>query len=186
MSKLIFYAEWLPLPKEDFRILAMLTEGGGFSGNLSDLCRYFLLSPQTANRTKLRSSIERLAAQNFLTYELTGRNYKIRLVPKEKAICIEPRWFEILKAHNYSSESVAWEQVLKVLLWVINNQEPIITNSMIADDLKISVSTIGAAKNVLEREFEAITRRKCSEKIAEDIFRTIGQELCASAWWNEG
>jgi len=183
MSRLTFYAEWLPLPKEDFRILAMLTERGGFCGNLSDLCRYFLLDTQTSHRNKLRHSIEILAEQNFLTYELTGRTYHIRLVPKEKEIHIKPQWFEALKAHNYNSEPVAWEQVLKVLLWVIDNQEPIITNSMIAEDLKISVSTIGAAKNVLEHEFEAITRKKCSEKLAEDFFRTIGHELHASAWW---
>ena len=88
-------------------------------------------------------------------------------------------------AHDYSSENVAWEQVLKVLLWVCNNKEPVIQNQMIADDLQVSVSTIGCAKNVLEYEYAAIRRRKVSEKIGDDFFRTIGQELEASAWWND-
>jgi hypothetical protein len=42
-----------------------------------------------------------------------------------------------------------------------------------------------SAKNVLDREYENITRRKRSEKIGVDSFRTIGQELAASAWWSE-
>lgn len=34
MEKVIFYWEWLPLPKAKFNILAMLAEqGGSFSGN---------------------------------------------------------------------------------------------------------------------------------------------------------
>ena len=55
---------------------------------------------------------------------------------------------------------------------------------MIADDLQVSVSTIGYAKNVLEYEYAAIRRRQVSEKIGDDFFRTIGQELAASAWWS--
>ena len=42
-----------------------------------------------------------------------------------------------------------------------------------------------AAKNVLEQEYQNITKRKVSEKKGEDFFRTLGQELAASAWWTE-
>ena len=61
----------------------------------------------------------------------------------------------------------------------------IVTNDMIAADLNISPSTVVAAKNVLEREYENITKRKVSEKQGENIFRTLGQELRTSAWWTE-
>ena len=41
MESIVFYDEWLPLPKAEFNILAMLAErGGSFSGNYSDMCRY--------------------------------------------------------------------------------------------------------------------------------------------------
>ena len=57
--------------------------------------------------------------------------------------------------------------------------------AMIAEDLNVSVSTVVSAKNVLEREYENITKRKISEKIGNDTFRNLGQELTAGAWWTE-
>ena len=86
--------------------------------------------------------------------------------------------------HGYSSEAVASAQVLKVFLWIAQNKQDIVTNNMIADALGVSVSTVVSAKNVLEREYENITKRKVSEKCG-DVFRSIGQELAAGAWWNE-
>ena len=49
MEKIVFFWEWLRLPKEEFNILMMLADmGGSFSGNLSEMCRYFHVS--TDNR----------------------------------------------------------------------------------------------------------------------------------------
>ena len=180
-----FYREWLPLDKREFRILAMLADKGEFSGNLSDLCDYFSLSRQQKNRNALRAAIEQLTTTGFITCEITGRTYHLQAIPKVTEIQIRREWFLRLKSHDYSSENVAWEQVLKTLLWVLQNKEPIVQNRMIEKDLKISISTIGCAKNVLQREYEAITRKKVSEKYGEDLFRTIGQELAASAWWKD-
>lgn len=70
-------------------------------------------------------------------------------------------------------------------MWIAENKMDIVTNDMIAADLSISASTVVSAKNVLEREYENITKRKVSEKLGENIFRTLGQELAAGAWWKE-
>lgn len=185
-KQLIFYREWLPLDKNKFRILAMLADKGQFCGNLSDLCRYFSLNSQTHTRNQLRESIRELTEQGFIESRLQGRTYTLQAVPKEEKLEILRPWFERLKAHDYHSESVAWEQVLKVYLWISANTAPVVTNDKIAAALRISVSTIGCAKNVLQREYEAITRRKVSEKVGEDFFQTIGQELTATAWWSNG
>lgn len=187
MSKrLIFYREWLPLAKSEFRILAMLADKGEFRGNLSDMCRYFSLNPQTHTRNQLRESIRELTERSFIESRLQGRTYTLQAVPKVEKLEMPRPWFERLKAHDYHSESVAWEQVLKVYLWISANTALVVTNDKIAAALGISVSTIGCAKNVLQRECEAITRRKVSEKIGEDFFQTIGQELIATAWWSNG
>lgn len=185
MEKVIFYREWFPLQKQEFRIMAMLADVGVFEGNLSDLCRYFSLSPQTRNRNQLRSSIEYLQSQGFIKCEAKGRKFIIKAVPKEHEIEMQREWMAHLKNHDYSSESVAWEQVLKEYLWITDNKSPIVTNAEIAADLGVSTSTLGYAKNVLEHEYNAITRKKVSEKIGEDAFRSIGQELSAAAWWEE-
>lgn len=183
-----FFREWLPLAKSDFRILALLADKGDFEGNLSDLCRCFSLDTQTKNRNKLREAILRLAAAGLILHKEKGRTHQLTLVPQAHGIEFPRAWYEILRQHDYNSESVSWEAVVKVALWIQDNQLPVVTNDMIAQDLDISVGTIGAAKNVLEREYQAITRKKISEKIGEDrqgqaLYRTIGQELNSCAWW---
>lgn len=183
-GKITLYREWLSLDKKQFRILAMLADKGEYTGNLSTLCDYFSLTRQQHNRNTLRTAIEQLAAAGYINYTTAGRTYHITAVPKAIAITIPREWLQRLIAHDYSTEDVAWEQVLKVLLWVCDNKKPVIQNQMIADDLQVSVSTIGYAKNVLEYEYAAICRKKVSEKIGDDFFRTIGQELAASAWWS--
>ena len=55
---------------------------------------------------------------------------------------------------------------------------------MIAASLKISESTVCAAKNVLQYEYENITRKKVYSWWGDDCFCT-GQELAANAWWTD-
>lgn len=186
MEQIIFYAEWLSLPKAEFNILTMLAEqGGSFSGNLSDLCRYFTVTPQQRNRNALRSAIETLTSKGFITSHLNGRTYHLKLIPKEKEIkAIKPLIQSVLR-HDYSSEAVAAAPVIKVLLWVICNEQPVVTNMEIAADLGISESTVCSAKNVLQKEYETLTKKKVSVKLGEDFFKTLGQELAASAWYTE-
>ena len=186
MEKVIFYLEWLPLPKAQFNILAMLAEqGGSFSGNYSDMCRYLNVTPQSRNRDALRTAIETLSSKGFIEWESRGRTQHLKLIPKAKEVMLPRRWVQSVIRHDYSSESVAFTQVLKVFTWIAWNKMEIVTNDMIAADLNISPSTVVAAKNVLEREYENITKRKVSEKQGENIFRTLGQELRTSAWWTE-
>lgn len=184
MDNIVFFREWFPLQKQEFRILTMLADKGEFKGNLSDMCRYFSLSPQDKHRKQFRTSIQKLQEEGFIECEISGRTYTLRPIPKAEKLEIPREWMERIKAHEYSSESVAWEQVLKVLLWIVGNKKEVITNEMIESDLGISTSAIGYAKNVLQREYNAITRRKVSDKLGENIFRTRGQELAAVAWWS--
>ena len=53
---IMFYKEWLPLPKAEFNILAMLAEQGGtFSGNYTDMCSYLTVTSQSKNRQRLQA-----------------------------------------------------------------------------------------------------------------------------------
>lgn len=186
MEQITFYAEWLSLPKAEFNIMTMLAEqGGSFSGNLSDMCRYFTVTPQQKNRASLRSVIESLTSKGFITSGLNGRTYHLNLVPKEKEIKAVKPLIQSITRHDYSGEAVAAAPVIKVLLWVIRNQKPVVTNAEIAADLGISESTVCSAKNVLQKEYETLTQKKVSVKTGEDFFVTLGQELSASAWYTE-
>ena len=186
MEKAIFYRERLPLPKAEFNIREMLAkQGGSFSGNYSDMCRYLGVTRQNNNRQTLRAAVESLAAAGFITHESRGRTQILKVIPKATEIPLPRSWVQSVIHHDYSSESVAFAQVLKVFAWIAHNEMPVVTNDMIAADLNTSTSTVVSAKNVLEREYENITKRKVSEKLGESIFRTLGQELRTSAWWTE-
>ena len=185
MENVAFYREWLPLNKKEFRILAMLADfGGEYHGNLTDMCRYFSVSPQHKNREALREAIQHLTDRHYIESSVIGRTYSLRIIPKEKEIALPREWFERVRTREYSSESVSWEAVIKLLLWLIaHNPEVMITNQQIADDLDVSVSVVVSAKNVLEKDFEAIVKQMISDKLGEDFFIRRGQKIELSAWW---
>ena len=186
MERAIFYWEWLPLPKAEFNILAMLAEqGGSFSGNYSDMMRYLGVTRQNNNRQTLRAAVESLAAAGFITHRSQGRTQILKILPKATEIPLPRAWVQSVIRHDYSSESVAFAQVLKVFAWIAGNKMEIVTNDMIASDLNISASTVVSAKNVLNREYENITKKRISEKLSGTTFRNLGQELRANAWWTE-
>lgn len=185
MEQIVFYNEWLPLPKAEFNIMAMIAEhGGAYAGNLSDMCRYLTVTPQSRNRNQLRSAIESLTSKGFLSCETRGRTYHLKVVPRETEVKLPRFWVQSVIHHDYSSESVAFAPVLKVFLWIMQNSMDVVTNAMIAAELGISESTVCSAKNVLQYEYENIARRKVSQKWG-DGFRSLGQELAANAWWTE-
>ena len=187
MEQVIFYREWLPLPKAEFNILAMLAERGGtFSGNYSDMCRYLGVTPQNSNRRRMQTAIENLVATGFITCESQGRTHSLKTIPKATKIPLPRSWVQSVIRHDYSGESVAFAQVLKVFVWIAECAgDMVVTNGQIAAELNTSVSTVVSAKNVLEREYENITKKRMSEKLGEDFFVNLGQELRANAWWTE-
>lgn len=186
MEKVIFYREWLPLPKAEFNVLAMIAEqGGSFSGNYADMCRYLNVSVQDSNRKALQRAVKSLVSNGFIIHESNGRTQYLEIVPKEKVIYLPRTWVQSVIHHDYSTEKVAFAQVLKVFMWIVQNKLPVVTNEMIAAELGVSVSTVVSAKNVLDHEYKNILKKKVSEKLGENTFRTLGQELAAGAWWEE-
>ena len=185
MEKVTFYREWLPLPKAEFNVLTMIAEQGGtFSGNYTEMCRYLGVTPQDRNRKVLQAAIESLDSKGFITWDSRGRTQLLKVIPKATVIELPRQWVRSVINHDYSSESVAFAQVLKVFMWIVQNKEPVVTNKQIANRLNISESTVCSAKNVLQYEYENITKRKVSEKWGDD-FISLGQELAASAFWKE-
>ena len=185
MEKATFYREWLPLRKAEFNVLTMIAEQGGtFSGNYTEMCRYLGVTPQDRNRKVLQAAIESLDSKGFITWDSRGRTQMLKVIPKATVIELPRQWVRSVINHDYSSESVAFAQVLKVFMWIVQNKEPVVTNKQIANRLNISESTVCSAKNVLQYEYENITKRKVSEKWGDD-FISLGQELAASAFWKE-
>lgn len=180
---LTFFAEWLSLPKEQFRILVMLADLCEFRGTLSDMCRYFSVDPQTNNRNRLRVAIDELTHHCFIKATRAGNTYQIALIPKETEITMPAEWVARIRRHEYNAEGVAWENVLKVQLWLMQNANgTFVTNDEIAMGVDTSVSQVCSAKNVLEREYRALVKDYAYWNTG-NTFRRKGQVIDMSAWW---
>ena len=144
MEEIIFYWEWLSLPKAQFRLLAMIAVSGGtFEGNLTDMCNYLSVTPQSHNRVKIKTALEALTSAGYIEWEQSGRTHHLEIIPKETEIKIPLELAKSIINHEYSSEEqVAWEQVLKLYIWIVHNDLDIVKNKMIAEALSTSESTV--------------------------------------------
>lgn len=183
-KNVIFYREWLPLPKEQFRILIHLVRNGSFSGNLSDLCRYFSLNPQNKTRARIRNAINELTEKGIIECKREGRNYLLTIVPREKEICLRAQWLDSILRADFSV-SVSSEVVIKLLLWFIDRGTKMFTNEEVSNDLNISVTTINNARRVLLDDFEVITQKYVSTVTEEGEIHRVGQIVEVSAWMKE-
>lgn len=187
-EKVRFYREWLPLPKNDFRVLAMLADkGGSFKGSLADICRCLSISTgQAKTNAILRASIDSLTTNGYIKSQREKNTYHLEIVPKADELGVARQWVDdVLYKKKFGTESVAWEQVLKVLIWIYNHpQEQLITNAEISADLNVSVNVVVSAKNVLEREFQSISREVERHKDFNGDVRTMGQYLGGCTTWS--
>ena len=186
-----FYRAWLPLTKTRFRIMAMLADKGKFSGNLSDMCRYFSVTPQTKTRDKIKEGIMACQSDGLITVNQKGQKWELEIIPQneETAITINAEWFVNLRNRAKSENSISWEALLKVFLWIYaNDPDIIVTNDWIAIDTGLSTAVICLAKDILFDEFGAITKKRISKKVVKDdkeSFRNLGQLLGGNAFWLE-
>ena len=177
MSNVKFYYEWLPLDKNDFRILALLAGYGDFQGNFSDLCAALSLSKSGKNNKSLQNSIERLQQESYIEAETKSEQIKLSIVPKENEIWIEKERFAQIFCKKFIT-SVSWQNVLKVYLWINKNvTNELIHRAEIADAINVSNSSIISATNVLQDELKFIVKETVITKNADDEYVTQGQYI---------
>lgn len=187
-EKVAFYREWLPLPKNDFRILAMLADkGGSFKGSLADMCRRLnITAGQSKHNAKLRTSIETLTANGYISHQKQGNTYTLTLIPKETEIKVFRKWVDdVIYVKGFENESVAWEQVLKMLIWVYGQDGmAYCTASEIGEELGVSGDVVGSAYKVLDRQFHSIAREPENYKTFNGEPRTKGQYFIGALPWS--
>lgn len=182
---MFFRCEWLSLPKDEFRMLVMIVDIGENIGNLSAMCRYFGLNQQSKTKERLKNALYSLNAKGLINLTKNGNSYSAVLPNESQAengITIDKGYVIKIKKHEYT-RSVAWENVLKVYIWLCLNANIEFTNSQISSCLEISESTIIEAKHVL-RDYGAVEIEYINVIKGEKIYRT-GQIACPSAFWNE-
>ena len=129
--------------------------------------------------------------------EKSGNTYHLTAAPKGRKIEIKKEYVDALIGTRGFSKPVAWEQVLKVYLWIVDHAEIELFNQtrekefrmyyprdLIRWPLNISADTVSAALHVLQSDFGAINRELITEYYQGD-YLTKGFDIIRTAWWNE-
>ena len=193
-----FDYDWLTKEDYQFKILALLAVLAdnhlAYRGTLADMCD-FLGVARGNSRTngKIKEAIEQLETDKLLHKIIDGRTYTLTLSKKaekqRRIIKIKNQW--VLVAKNYSqmlnkSESVSWEKLLKVWLFLLDrgNDTTPITSTAIAAALKMKEGTVKNARAALLKDIQAIVAEK---KYIEGPFnnspwKCAGTVITATAW----
>ena len=81
--------------------------------------------------------------------------------------------------------NVSWINLLKVWLFLINNNQNIITTSEIAAALGISTSTVKNAKHILQKELKAIYSQRKVKMVDDGCYQCLGCVIDVMAWLDD-
>lgn len=182
-DEVLFYKEWLPLPKDQFRVLQYLTMNGTFCGNLSVLLRKLHLSTQQKNRDKLKESIELLTTNEMIESTHSGNTYTLKIIPKDTELYLPCEWITVIMNTKFS-KSVAHEVVIKILLWFWDNGTSEFNDIDIEKALNIKEGTIGAAKKVLKEDFQLLSLHSQPLKLG-NCYYGKKQFAAVAVWLNK-
>ena len=182
-----FEKEWLKLEKYNFKLLtlvAVLAQNHlAYRGTVAEMCEYLGVDNQTKNRRAITTAIEQLEKKGMVKTILDGKVYTITLSvkaeKKKDVIVIQKKWIEMVQG---LTTGVTWDNVLRVWLYLIANEEEIITSKKIAADLGMTKRMVDRIKVVLVNDLQAIKCRDRSKKISEGNFKKLGQTIDTFAW----
>lgn len=182
-----FEKEWLKLEKYNFKLLtlvAVLAQNHlAYRGTVAEMCEYLGVDNQTKNRRAITTAIEQLEKKGMVKTILDGKVYTITLSvkaeKKKDVIIIQKKWIEMVQG---LTTGVTWDNVLRVWLYLIANEEEIITSKKIAADLGMTKRMVDRIKVVLVNDLQAIKCQNRSKKISEGNFKKLGQTIDTFAW----
>ena len=182
-----FEKEWLKLEKYNFKLLtlvAVLAQNHlAYRGTVAEMCEYLGVDNQTKNRRAITTAIEQLEKKGMIKTILDGKVYTITLSvkaeKKKDVIVIQKKWIEMVQGLK---GGVSWDNVLRVWLYLIANEEEIITSKKIAADLGMTKRMVDRIKVVLVNDLQAIKCQNRSKKISEGNFKKLGQTIDTFAW----
>lgn len=181
--------EWLTVKNYEFKILVMiacLAENHlAFRGKLKDMCEFLGVGNTKPNTDKIKEAISALEAKGDIitlkegyTWTLTLSNKANR---KDKVKRIKNAYISAIKAYEPadSEDSVAWENILKVLVYLCADKREVKRYDEIAKALGLTEKTTKrAVKALINIEFNDLSVKK---KLAwfknnEGDFKVIGNK----------
>lgn len=184
-----FEKEWLKLEKYNFKLLtlvAVLAQNHlAYRGTVAEMCDYLGIDNQTKNRRAITAAIAQLEEKGMVKTILDNNKVytitlSVKAEKKKDVIVIQKKWIEMVQ--GLKSRGVSWDNVLRVWLYLIANEEEIITSKKIAADLGISERKVARIKDVLVNDLKAIKCQDRYKKTSGVNFTKLGQTIDTFAW----
>lgn len=181
--------DWLTMQNYQFKILVMiavLAENHlAFRGKLKDMCDFLGVSNQTANTNKIKGAIEALEKSGDILVIREGHTWTLTLSVKAerkpKIIKIKNAWIKLIQQYQApEGKEVAWENVLKVFVYLCADKKEVKDYKIIADELNLKYDSVKRSIYALDGiDFNDITfkRKLAWFKDNNDEFKVSGQKI---------
>ena len=183
--------EWLTVKNYEFKILVMiacLAENHlAFRGKLKDMCEFLGVSNQTNNVKKIQEAIKALEEKKDILVVKEGYTWTLTLTnkcfSKERTKKIRNTYVKAIQNYkpiDKNNDSVSWESILKVLVYLCADKREIKRYDEIAKALGIGKDTVRNAVLALDNiEFNdmSIKRSLAWFKTEDGEFKVNGQKF---------
>lgn len=181
--------EWLTIQNYQFKILVMiavLAENHlAYRGKLKDMCDFLGVQSSTYNRNKIKEAIAALEKKGDILVLQEGQTWTLTLSVKAerkpKVIRIRNAWITLIQQYQAEEgKEVAWENILKVLVYLCADKKEVKTYEEIAAALNLSEMMIKRSVWALEGiDFGdlTITKKLAWFKNDDGEFRVKGQSI---------
>lgn len=162
---------WLSVANYKFKILVMISclaqNHLAFRGKLKDMCDFLGVGNTTSNTKKIKEAIQQLEEKGDIIKVQEGYTYTLTLTNKAynkaKVKRIRNAWVSAIQGYEPEDKhnSVSWETVLKVLVYLMADKRENVRYDEIGKDLGIEKDTVRKAVKALQIiQFEDIILKK--------------------------
>lgn len=149
-------------------MIACLAENHlAFRGKLKDMCEFLGVSNQTNNKKKIQEAIKALEEKGDVKTVVEGYTWTVTLTNKAwnkaKVKKIKNAWIKAIQEYkvNDKNDSVSWENILKVLVYLCADKREVKRYDEIGSALGISKETAERAiKALVNIEFNDLSVKK--------------------------
>ena len=182
--------DWITVENYQFKILVMIAALAenhlAYRGKLKDMCSFLGVNNLSNNTNKIKKAIENLEESGDIkvvrdkqTWTLT---LSVKAERKSRIIKIKNAWIQAIQQYDpdKKEDSIAWENILKVLVYLVADKQEVKSYSKIANDLGISTKVAQRAVKALDGiDFGnlEIKRKLAWLKKSDNEFKVIGQKI---------
>ncbi len=181
--------DWLTVKNYEFKILVMvacLAENHlAYRGKIKDMCEFLGVNNTTSNTTKIKEAIAALEEKGDVKTLTEGHTWTITLSVKaerkDKIKKIKNAYISAIQSYEPidKEDSVAWENILKVLVYLCADKREVKRYDEIAKALGIAEKTAKrAVKALVNIEFNdmSVKRKLAWFKTNDGDFKVIGNK----------